>query len=119
MNETCSCQCTLKESDCPANSTFDAASCSCGCPLTNADCTNQFNDEDFVVSPDPTLCGCVCSSKVEAACQALGRFWQTSSESCGRPSSLSYYSFPRPIPLIHERTLPPCRLLLCCNRCTL
>ncbi|ELR13611.1 uncharacterized protein ACA1_037830 [Acanthamoeba castellanii str. Neff] len=80
VNETCGCQCTLTEADCPANSTYDAATCSCGCPLTDDQC--NVVDKDFVVSPDPTLCGCVCSSMAVDACRSQGRFWNSSVESC-------------------------------------
>jgi hypothetical protein len=80
VNDTCSCMCNLTAADCPANSTYDATTCSCGCPLTDTQCSAT--SPDFVVSPDPTVCGCVCSSEVVSACQAQGRFWNTSLESC-------------------------------------
>lgn len=80
-NDTCSCECTLTAADCPANSTYDATACSCGCSLTDSDCKQQ--SANYVVSPDPTVCGCVCSSELVSACQAQGRFWNTSAESCG------------------------------------
>jgi hypothetical protein len=80
VNETCGCQCTLTEADCPANSTYNATTCSCGCPLTDDQCSVV--DKDFVVSPDPTVCGCVCASEVIDACLNQGRFWNASLESC-------------------------------------